>query len=101
MKCNECKFCVLEDYGYSNWTVEGTNADCLLDMNPWFPVDQGWDTAEELDFANVCPRFKSGDPIHVDVDHEEGRLLNYAYDGEVKEMLERKLVWETLNGINN
>lgn len=100
MKCNECKFCVLEDYGYSNWTVEGTNADCLLEMNPKLPDDQGWGTSDSLDFANVCPRFKEGDPIHVDVDHEQGRLLNYAYDGEVKEMLERKLVWETLNGVN-
>jgi hypothetical protein len=100
MKCNECKWCVLEDYGYSNYTVEGTNAECLLDMNPAFPVDMGWGLTEEIDFANVCPRFKEGAPIEVDVDHDNGHLINYAYDGEVKEMLERKLMWETLANRN-
>ncbi len=86
----------MEDYGYSNYTVEGTNADCLLDMNPYFPTDNWYGDADAHDFANVCPRFKEGDPIEVDVDHDQGHLINYAYDGEVKEMLERQLMWETL-----
>ena len=98
MKCDNCKFCLIEDYGYSNWTVEGSNADCILELNPKFPVDRGYGTAEELDFANVCPRFVEGDPVHVDVEHDNGKLINYAYDGEVKEILSRKLMWETLSG---
>lgn len=97
MKCDDCKFCVLEDYGYSNWTVEGTDANCLLHMNPWFPVDRGWETAEELDFANICPRFKEGEPMHIDVDHENGHIIHYAHDSEVYTMLERDYMWEKLS----
>lgn len=96
MKCNECKFCVLEDYGYSNYTVEGTDADCLLDMNPFYPADNWYGDAEAHDFANVCPRFKEGNPIEIDVDHENGHIINYAHDGEVYAMLERDYMWKKL-----
>lgn len=97
MKCIDCKFCLLKDYGYSNYTVEGTDADCLLKMNPEFPCDSWYGDAEAHDFANVCPRFKAGAPVEVDVDNDYGHLVNYAYDGEVKEIIERKLMWETLS----
>lgn len=96
MKCADCKFCLLEDYGYSNWTVEGTNANCLLDMNPGFPTDNWYGDAEEHDFANVCPRFKEGEPTHVDVENENGSLLNYAQDHEVYAMLEKQEMWRVL-----
>jgi hypothetical protein len=33
MKCTDCKYCVEQDEGYSNWTVEGTEIDCLLGKN--------------------------------------------------------------------
>jgi hypothetical protein len=97
MICTDCKFCVLHDTGYSNYTVEGTDADCLLDMNPDFPADSFYETAEQLDFANVCPRFKEGSGIHVDVDNEDGSLLNYTDDEEVKAILEKQIMWEVLN----
>ena len=96
MKCNECKFCVLEDYGYSNYTVEGTNADCFLNLNAGFPTDNWYGDAEAHDFANVCPRFVKGDPIEIDVDHDQGRMLNYVDDPQIREMLEKQLMWETL-----
>ena len=96
MKCVECKFCVLKDYGYSNYTVEGTNADCFLDMNPDFPVDNYYGETPEHDFANVCPRFKVGEPIYIDCDHEQGHMLNYVDDPEVREIIEKELMWEVL-----
>lgn len=98
MKCVECKFCVLEDYGYSNYTVEGTDADCLLNLNPEFPKDNWYGEAEAHDFANVCPRFAKGDPIEIDVDHDRGYILNYADDPEVREIIEKESVWEALSG---
>ena len=97
MKCNECKFCVLEDYGYSNYTVEGTNANCLLDLNPDFPTDNWYGDAEAHDFANVCPRFKEGYATHVDVESENGTLLNYAQDDEVYAILEKQEMWRALS----
>lgn len=100
MKCVECKFCVLEDYGYSNYTVEGTNADCILNLNPQFPADNWYGEAEAHDFANVCPRFKEGGAIEIDVDHEAGHMLNYTDDPEVREVIEKQLMWGILNENN-
>lgn len=39
-KCDECKFAELRDYGYSEYTVEGTEVLCLLDLNPDLPCDR-------------------------------------------------------------
>jgi hypothetical protein len=98
MKCVECKFCVLEDYGYSNWTVEGTNADCYLNLNPGFPVDNYYGATPEHKFADSCLRYSKGEPIEIDCDHEQGHMLNYVDDPEVREVIEKRLVWEALSG---
>lgn len=98
MKCDDCKFCVLEDYGYSNYTVEGTNADCILEMNPWFPDDHRWGESDSMAFANVCPRFKEGGAIEIDVDRESGHILNYTDDPEVVDILEKERLMEILKG---
>lgn len=92
MKCTDCKYCLALDYGYSNWTVEGTSIDCLLKLNPSFPVDRGYGLEPSLDFAAKCPRYISGECISVDVDQEEGELENYSNDPEVKALLKE---WET------
>ena len=34
MNCTSCKFAVLEDYGYSNYTTEGTNFRCGVGKHP-------------------------------------------------------------------
>ena len=88
MNCKECKYCILEDYGYSNYTVEGTNADCLLDMNPHFPEDAYYGRATSLQFANECPQFTEGEPVKVDCGREEGGLVNYSDDPEIKLLLQ-------------
>jgi hypothetical protein len=88
---------VLEDYGYSNYTVEGTNADCYLNLNPKFPVDNWYGEAEAHNFAKECSRYSKGEPVSLDVDHEEGHFLNYVDDPELREMVEKELVWETLS----
>lgn len=96
MKCTECKFCLLEDYGYSNYTVEGTDASCLLELNPDFPVDNWYGESPAHDFANVCPRFKEGNPVEIDVECESGHILNYVCDGEVYSIIERQVMWDRL-----
>lgn len=85
--CKHCKFCIETDYGYSNYTVEGTVSDCLLDANPAMPVDRGWGTAPELAFAETCPSFSEGYPVVIDVDRVSGALENYSDDPWVKSLL--------------
>lgn len=97
LKCDDCKFCLLEDYGYSNYTVEGTDASCIIDMNPGFPADHRWGESDELNWANICPRFKEGYAVAVDVDHESGHILNYVDDPEVRVVLEKEYMWEIMN----
>lgn len=97
MKCDECKFCKLEDYGYSNWTVEGTNIDCILNLNPMFPADKRWGESSEAAYANECLRYSKGSPIEIDVDQESGHILNYVNDLEVREIIEKEYMWEILN----
>ena len=96
MKCDDCKFCILEDYGYSNYTVEGTNADCLLNMNPWLPDDHRWGEADSMVFANICPRFKEGSAIEMDVENN-GNMLHYTDDPEARSIIEKQMMWEILN----
>ena len=101
MRCDECKFCVLEDYGYSNWTVEGTDARCVLNLNPRFPADHRWGHIPEAEFANECPRYCKGSPVEIDVDQESGHILNYTSDPEVRELLEKEIMWEALKNEDN
>lgn len=86
-KCTDCKFLVLTDEGYSNWTVENTTATCLHNNNPGFPCDNYYGEVHEHSFAEKCELFSAGDPVHFDVDREEGKDSNYATDPTVKLML--------------
>jgi len=85
--CDECKYCLLQDYGYSNYTVEGTTADCLLKLNPNLPKDHFYGEAEGLDFADTCQKYTAGDNVYIDCDQEDGSLENYSDDEEIKELL--------------
>lgn len=97
MKCTNCKYCVEEDYGYSNYTVEGTTVDCLLGLNPKFPEDRFWGEEPALKYAEQCKRFTKGTSVSIDCDRED--LINYndplstAYtdDPEIKSLLDK---WE-------
>ena len=40
LECTDCRFCLLEDYGYSNYTTEGTYVHCLLNKHPEGGFDQ-------------------------------------------------------------
>jgi len=85
--CTDCRYCIEADYGYSNYTVEGTNADCLLDLNPELPKDRFYGEEPALNFANECSKFSPGDSVQVDVDMELGGLEEYSDDPEIKELL--------------
>jgi hypothetical protein len=65
----------------------GTDIDCLLHLNTDFPTDEWYGEAKELEFAEQCKRFSEGEPVFVDVDHDDGALENYSNDEEIKELL--------------
>jgi len=68
-KCSNCVFAWMRDYGYSDYTVEGTEINCALDLNPGFPTDRFYFESKELLFAEQCPKFEEGDIIdHLNVD---------------------------------
>lgn len=86
-KCTDCRYCIQQDYGYSNWTVEGTDVDCLLKKNPDFPADRFYEETPSLTFAESCNKFSEGGSVYIDVDQEDGALENYSDDLEIKKLL--------------
>lgn len=63
--CQECKYCLLQDSGYSNYTVMGTEFYCLNNRNHENDGDDLWGLK-----LNICDKFKKGDPVYLDVDGE-------------------------------
>lgn len=63
-KCSKCKFLCAADFGYSNYTVEGTTYSCLKKQ---------FEDSDDSDvlFANEsCQKFEKGEPWYLDVDGE-------------------------------
>jgi hypothetical protein len=89
-KCTDCKYCIEEDYGYSNYTVEGTDVDCLIGAHPNFPVDRWYGEEPELEYAENCEKFSEGECVQVDCDRDEGNLWNYSDDPEIIELLKKR-----------
>ena len=77
MKCTDCKYSVEDDFGYSNWTVEGTEVSCLLGKNPDFPIDRFYGEDPSLSFAEKCDSFVEGENTCFDVDI--GSNINWLY----------------------
>lgn len=64
--CENCNFCLLADYGYSNYTTEGTEVICLKDQQPDFDRFYGEDP--RLKFAESCPMYEDGHAFEMDTD---------------------------------
>lgn len=68
--CRTCTFAVFVDYGYSNYTVEGTSFNCANGRHPDGSFDRGWNIDPRLDYGKKCKGYAAGDPIEMDVDRE-------------------------------
>jgi len=68
--CRNCKFAVHADYGYSNYTVEGTTFHCGKKLHPDDEFDEFYGDEKKLKFAEQCQSFEAGDGIWMDVDTE-------------------------------
>ena len=71
ISCEDCKFGVFYDTGWSNYTVEGTVFICGAFAHPCDDFDVWYGGDPRLNFAPRCPAFVGGDPVRMDVDHED------------------------------
>lgn len=90
-RCNNCKFFMTQDTGYSNYTVMETTVDCIKKANQYFPCDESysWEYEpkkefKELQVAENCSHYKKGEGIHFDVDGEI-TIEDYKNDTELVE----------------
>ena len=90
-RCNNCKFFMTEDHGYSNYTVEETTVHCLKKANQYFPAEESysWEIPGAPDYpqlavAATCSHYKEGEGMVFDVDGEV-TIDDYANDAELVE----------------
>ena len=70
ISCNDCEFAAFMDYGWSNWTVEGTNFLCMKGAHPDGEFDRWYGEDGRLEFAALCEQFAAGQPFYLDVDQQ-------------------------------
>ncbi len=68
--CMNCRFAVHEDFGYSNYTVEGTTFHCAKKLHPDGEFDEFYGGDKRLNYAAECAGFEEGAGVSMDVDHE-------------------------------
>lgn len=68
--CGNCKFAVHEDFGYSNYTTEGTTFHCGKKLHPDGEFDEFYGEDKRLKFAEQCQGFEAGEGVVMDVEHE-------------------------------
>lgn len=70
--CTACMFCKKEDFGYSNYTVEGTNLSCLWELMAEEEKYLDDDQSKRLHtIAEQCKFYREGTGIYSDCDGEE------------------------------
>lgn len=87
--CDQCRFAVFEDHGYSNWTVEGTDFTCAKRLHPEGTFDRFYGHNPKLDYAAQCPGFDAGECVDMDVECENEASLTP----------EQRQVWDMRNDI--
>ena len=88
LNCSDCKHSVLVDYGYSNYTVEGTNVYCIKKLHP-NPGFDNWygENKDEGKFAEGCSGYDEGQGILIDCERdalchltdEQRKILNTIF----------------------
>ena len=87
--CETCKFLRRQDYGYSNWTVEGATLDCLKRLHPMEEIDDQFESrafAEAMAFGATCAGRVEGDGPYFDCDGET-TVEEYKGDAELYALL--------------
>jgi hypothetical protein len=67
--CSNCRYSFCIEYGYSNYTVEGSDLYCVADFISRQGVDRFWNEEPVLQEAETCPWWTKIDvEITFDVD---------------------------------
>ena len=90
--CDECKFCIHRDYGYSNYTVEGTNISCLV--NQFEEFEESYNGNYVLGKATTCSFFSKGEYWSIDVDGEADEPTEDWIKSELRDVKIRNLINE-------
>jgi len=86
--CRGCTFCLEKEYGYSNYTVEGTDYVCMLEsFNGFRPKYDGQN-------AHICSFFKEGESWHIDVDRQNPEPTEEWIQAEYRDLILNKLINE-------
>ena len=73
----DCRFCLIREYGYSNYTIEGSVFECLKNLHPNDGFDAWYGEDERLQYAKECVGFISGPKVEIDCDQE-----GFNYEGK-------------------
>lgn len=76
--CASCIFCTHKDYGYSNYTVLGTNVECLFGLMSSDDEDEA-KLAAAVATAETCPHFTPGTGMYLDCDGEDDEAQRKAW----------------------
>ena len=68
--CNNCRYAVLKDFGYSNYTIEGTEFSCAIQLHPDGSFDHWYGQDARLNWGSECAGYEYGEPAHVDVEQD-------------------------------
>lgn len=90
--CAQCKYSIMTDYGYSNYTVEGTTFSCARRLHPLGEFDRFYGENPKLNYANECVSFVEGDGMDQDVDGEWESNLSEDHKATLKIMEMLKIV---------
>ena len=69
-RCDNCRWAIMQDYGYSNYTVENTNMICAQRAHPEREFDRFYGEDKRLLHAEKCEHYGEGSPVELDVDGE-------------------------------
>lgn len=90
-KCSDCVYAIIRDYGYSNYTVEGSDVYCSKSLNPNAPFDRWYGEDKRDLFAEQCDSFKEGYPVEIEVDWSgdyTDYFSKYVSASDIKRVLE-------------
>lgn len=86
--CCDCRFAVNIDFGYSNYTVEGTTFHCAKKAHPDGEFDRFYGEEKKLKYAGECGQFEAGECVDMDVDGENEADLTPS-QREIYEMYQK------------
>lgn len=68
--CQKCIYGCHFDFGYSNYTTEGTEFFCAKSKHPDGHFDEFYGDDKRLNYAEKCDTYQEGDGLWMDVEHE-------------------------------